>query len=275
MHKNNIGVEFILKQLGVPKNGVIFVHASAKWLLSSGISLKSAIYDLHNFCDEGGTVVMPSFPFFGAHLDYMKSNPRFDFAKTPAKIGLFYEIFRRGDSVFRSIAPDLPVAAKGRYAKEIIGLDNSLADPDPIGRESIFAKILDFDPQLVGLGVTENTNIFIHLVDSLNRHRYPGAVLTNEINTATTKSHDGNEIIVHRHSFIPHIQKLIKPNKIFLNYGKQIAFNKFQIGQSIYFSWKINDWMELALSEVKSSQEAGRWPSWLTEMDKPNLHLEL
>lgn len=267
MHDQEVSLAGVLERLQVPRNAVLFVHASAKWLLSAGITPESALKDLYSHCGRQGTIVMPSFPFVGAHLDYMRQKPIFDVSRTPARIGLLYEVFRRGNGVCRGLAPDLPLAARGYNSKDIILPESSFEELDPTGGATAFRRILEVDAHLVGLGVTENTNVFIHHIDSLHQDRYPGPVLAEEVNEAISRDPDGTERLVRRRSFLPIVQKVIKPNKISALCAPEGAYSSEKIGETVFFRWKLSDWVGAALREIDQSEREHRWPLWLEGLD--------
>ena len=137
---------------------------------------------------ERGTLVMPSYPFHSTHLEYLESGAVFDVRKTPAGIGLLAEMFRRTPGAVRSLDPDFCVTAFGADAEVVAG--GEPAAPDPFGPGSSYQRMLDRHATLVGLGVSLNTNSFMHVIDSRAQAGYPSPVYVDRTFAMTVI--DGN-----------------------------------------------------------------------------------
>ena len=85
----------ILSILRVPHQGILYVQSSINWLQKIGLELSEVLNTLQDWVKPAGTLVMPSYPYRGTHLDYLRRKPIFDVRHTPVKIGLIPEIFRR------------------------------------------------------------------------------------------------------------------------------------------------------------------------------------
>lgn len=254
----------LLEQLAVPCGEVLFVHASAQWAQRGGFEARDILSGLQEWAGPSGTVVMPSFPFVGAHLDYMRSKPAFDVRHTPAKIGLIYEVFRRSADVTRSAAPDLPVAARGKLAMAITSPEPSFNELDPAGKDTVFARILSSHPTLVGLGVSLNTNVLIHHLDSLLQDRYPGPLYGDEINDAAVIDADGASHIVRRKSFLPELQAKIRPSAVRDLIGASPQLSVIERNGATFFRWDLDAWSSTCTAHV-TSLRPGTWPCWLRE----------
>ncbi len=160
----------ILEELQVPRSGVLYVQSSTDWLQKAGFSATDTLAALIEWT-RGGALVMPAYPFRVTHAEYLASRPRFDVNKTPAAIGLIPEVFRRTAGVRRSLDPDFSIAALGADAADIVATRSG--DEDPFSETSVYARLLKRDATLLGLGVSLNTNSFIHVIDSRLSDRYP------------------------------------------------------------------------------------------------------
>lgn len=252
----------LLEQLAVPRGEVLFVHVSAQWAQRGGFEVRDILPGLQEWAGPSGTIVMPSFPFAGAHLDYMRSKPTFDVRRTPAKIGLIYEIFRRSADVVRSAAPDLPVAARGKLALAITSPEPSFNELDPAGKGTVFARIVSSRPTLLGLGVSLNTNVLIHHLDSLLQARYPGPLYGDEINDASVIDADGASHIVRRKSFLPDLQAKIRPSAVRDLIGASQQLSISDRNGATFFRWDLDAWSKTCSAHVASLQP-GTWPCWL------------
>ena len=160
----------IFDELQLPRSGVLYVQSSTDWLGKAGFSASETLAALVEWT-KAGTLVMPVYPFRTTHLEYLTSRPHFDLRKTPAAIGLIPEVFRRTAGVHRSLDPDFSIAALGHDSADVVR--TAAADEDPFGVGSVYARLIERGAMMVGLGVSLNTNSFIHVIDSRLSSSYP------------------------------------------------------------------------------------------------------
>src|SRR5688572_2915191 len=67
-----------------------------------------------------GTLAVPTFPFTGSMLGYVRSDPDFDVDETPSKMGAITEEVRTRPGALRSLEPTHPVAALGPAAEFLV-----------------------------------------------------------------------------------------------------------------------------------------------------------
>lgn len=145
------------------RDRVVFVHSS--WGALSGLldSWTQAIDLLRESVGGEGTLVMPTYPMKGSSQAHLDEHPFFDCRRTPSKVGLLSEIFRRMPDVHRSVHPTHPVAAYGRRAVELT--EGHQRSPTPFDRASPFHRMYEADAVVLNLGV--RTMTFRHLADHL------------------------------------------------------------------------------------------------------------
>lgn len=141
-----------LRALGVGLGRVVMVHASMdalhRWCPT--LDPKAMTNLLLELIGADGTLLMPTFPFSGKQLDYLLVTRTFHVQRTPSRLGLLSEAFRRRRGVVRSRHPTHSVAALGRQAQELV------SDPVPtstFGPGSPFHRLYEGDGLVVGLGV--------------------------------------------------------------------------------------------------------------------------
>ena len=255
----------LLSALGVPRNGVLYVQSSADWLQRAGIGAPEMLSTLIDWAGSEGTLVMPSYPFHSSHAEYLASNPVFDAKRTPARIGLLPEMFRRFPHVVRSLDPDFCVCARGAEAEAIVGA--APAEPDPFGPDSSYQRMLDRGTTLVGLGVSLNTNSFIHVIDSRAGCRYPVPAYEEYEYTTTVIDGDGLSRVVRRACLRPPFQELTKPSAIGLVMQPSTTmFATLEIGGARFFKWDLKAWSAWSLSHAATQAARGEWPCWLARL---------
>lgn len=142
----------LLGQLGFVPGQTILLHASMDALHHHlpQLSPLEIITLMMNALGREGTLLMPSFPFRNRQRDYVRSQPVFNVQKSPSRMGLLTEVFRRLPGVVRSRHPTHAVCALGPKA-------HLLLDTHHLGRafgpESPFALLVRHRGLEVGLGV--------------------------------------------------------------------------------------------------------------------------
>lgn len=126
------------------------------------------------------TIVVPSFPF-GNNGEYgtMLDRKQFDFEvdRTPCRVNLFGEMFRRRPDVLRTWNPIFPVACLGPDAQSLC--DTCHLDVMPFDLNGVFGRLAGESSCVVGLGVDTNTNSFAHMADDLFVEQFPYPLYTS------------------------------------------------------------------------------------------------
>lgn len=261
----------VLEQLGVPKGRVLYVQSSVDWLQKAGLGAPDMLSTLINWAGAAGTVVMPSYPFHSTHHDYLAAGPVFDVRRTPASIGLLPEMFRRTARVVRSCDPDFSVCALGADADAIVG--DRPAEPDPFGLDSSYHRMLQLRTTLVGLGVSVNTNSFIHAIDSRAAAAYPeSAYEDREYATTVIDAHGASQSVT-RKCLKPVFQQLTQPSAITKEMQPlPAAYQTLEINGARFFRWDLAAWSSWCLSHATAQAASREWPCWLRRLSNPAVH---
>ena len=261
---SSTGLTDVLDALAVPRRGVVYVQSSTDWLARAGYSAAESLAALRDWTSDG-TLVMPSYPFFSTHLEYLQSRPVFDLRRTPVAIGLLPEMLRRTAGAVRSPDPDFCVAAIGHEAASIAGA--AAAGPDPFGGDSSYQRMLDSGATLVGLGVSLNTNSFIHLVDSRAGSSYPAPVYDRRVFPTTVIDASGASRDVLRHALRPAFQQRTSPSAIVAAMTPSAAqFSTLERDGARFFRWELDAWARWCLAHARLQSARGEWPCWLSAL---------
>jgi aminoglycoside 3-N-acetyltransferase len=259
------GVSALLEMLAVPRQRLLYIQASADWIQRAGFGAAETLAALREWTADGGTLVMPSYPFHSMHVEYLESGAVFDVRRTPAGIGLLPEMFRRTPGAVRSLDPDFCVTAFGAEAEAIAGGEPSA--PDPFGPESSYQRMLDRHATLVGLGVSLNTNSFMHVIDSRAQAGYPSPVYDDRAFAMTVIDASGASREVARTALRPRFQQDTAPSEINAEMQpSDQAFATVEVNGARFFRWDLDEWSAWCLAHAKARAAAGAWPCWLSRL---------
>jgi aminoglycoside N3'-acetyltransferase len=118
-----------------------------------------------------GNILMMSLPYLSSTREYLRNLDAFDVRRTPSKMGLVSEIFRRRPGVLRSLHPTHPVLASGPKAEWIVSGHEECEYP--CGGGSPFGKFLALRGKILFFGVSEFHFTFHHYLEDMIRDRLP------------------------------------------------------------------------------------------------------
>ena len=109
-----------LRALGLRAGDTVLVHSAMSrigYVQGGAPAVVDAFFDV---LGPKGTLAVPTFPFTGSMLAYVKSDPDFDVDETPSKMGAITEEVRLRPGALRSLEPTHPVAALGRLGRFLV-----------------------------------------------------------------------------------------------------------------------------------------------------------
>ena len=169
----------------------IDAHLDRDWdilMVHSSVNNLSPLYDgsamellkaLMEYVGPDRTLVMPAFNFGddgeGAR-DMLVRMGRFDLRRTPSKMGLMTELFRRSRGVLQSRHPVYRVAAIGPRAEDLVaGHDRT---PSGMGPGSPFDYMARHNAQILGIGKPFQVMTQVHNAESLLEDDWPAPTTT-------------------------------------------------------------------------------------------------
>jgi len=189
-----------LSQMGIRKGDTIFLHSAFNFFNGFKGNPQDVINCLVEILGKDGNLLMVSMSYTCSSYEYLKGNPLFDVRKTPSKMGIISEIFRRKKGVLRSLHSTHPVLAYGKDAEWLV--DGHKKCLIPCGKDSPFdkfrslkGKVLHFDVPFHG-GFT-----FIHYLEDLIKDKLPFPLYTEEPIPARMVDYDGKEIEIKTYVF--------------------------------------------------------------------------
>lgn len=147
----------VLVAYGMTPGATVMVHSSFKEIgrRVTGITAVATVALMQELVGSEGTILMPSFPFIGNQFQFIDSNPVFNVRRTPSKVGLLTEVFRRSKGVVRSWHPTHSVAAWGKDAERYVD-GHHVADA--FGAGSVFDMLSKEQGVILGLGIRPRKN---------------------------------------------------------------------------------------------------------------------
>lgn len=182
-----------LRTLGVSPGDVLMVHSafdSFDGFIGRPIDVIGA---LQAAVGPAGTILMPTMPFTGLALDYVARGEILDVVRTPSRMGLLTEVFRRLPDTVRSVHPTHPVSAWGARAGLMVA-GHHLADT-PCGAGTPFGRLLDYDGKILLLGTSVAAMTFFHAVEEVLEPSMPFSPFTNETFSLPCRDEHGNIVI--------------------------------------------------------------------------------
>ncbi len=158
-------LEAALRALGVSEGDSLVVHAAFRPLNGFRGEPVHIIDCLLDIIGPHGHLMMLSMPYGGTAREYLDSHPVFDVRRTPSRMGVLSECFRRRRGVLRSLNPLHPVLAWGARAEWLVEGHETLAHS--CGRGSPFERMLALDTKALFFDVGLETLTFAHYLEEL------------------------------------------------------------------------------------------------------------
>jgi aminoglycoside 3-N-acetyltransferase len=192
-----------LRSIGICPGDTIMVHSSYASFEGFSGGVSDVIRKLQAAVGEEGTLLQPTMPFTGRAIDYVRSGHVTDIRKTPSKMGLLTEVFRRRPDVVRSIHPTHPIAAWGCEAAAITA--DHYKCLTPCGAGSPFHRLLLANGKTLLAGVGIESMTFFHYIEEHLERAMPFSPFTSEWFDLKVRGADGVMRDTHTRLFDPSV----------------------------------------------------------------------
>jgi aminoglycoside N3'-acetyltransferase len=261
----------LLDRLELEPGSTVMLHTAFGTLENLVDAPATLIERLTNRLGPGGTLLMPRYgwhlipearPWLG-YAEYLRNLPPMDLRSTPANIGVVPDSFRKLNDVEVSISHFWPISGRGPAARKL--LSGQAAIDHAFGPDSVFARLVEHDVRIVGLGVTLNTTSVApvtdwHLGSDHHRHIFTDRQISGMVVDLRGRTHFLNVT-----TMLPEAVRDIKPSRILnerLRPGTDFPF-VVEDG-SFFFSYQARLYHETALSEGQAALRQGRAVPWLS-----------
>jgi len=221
--------EQALRDLSITSGDTILVHSSFDAFKGFQGKPTDIIATLQKAVSPTGIIIMPTMPFTGTAVDYARANPLFDAKRTPSRMGLITELFRRSSGVIRSLHPTHPVAVWGNQA-EAIAAQHYLART-PCGQGSPFERLLEHQGKILLIGTGIGVLTFYHYIEELFEERLPINPFTKELFLLKVKDPEGNLHSCETRLFEPAVSRRRNLHKIVPELKRIEALHRRRIGK--------------------------------------------
>lgn len=153
-----------LRRLGIAAGDTVMVHAS--WLPDNGFRGGPAgfVRAIEAAVGADGLLVMPSFTYHDeSSAAFLDRGGVMDVRRSPSRMGLLSEVFRRERGVGRSLSPTHPLCAWGRDAAAFLA--GHEATPAAFGPDSPFGRLLERDARILLVDAPFSTITFTHFLE--------------------------------------------------------------------------------------------------------------
>lgn len=217
-----------LRQLGLDRGDVVLVHSSFDAFTGFTGKPTDVIEALQSAIGSEGALLMPTLPFTGTAVEYVRHAPVFDVVRTPSRMGLISELFRRTRGVVRSIHPTHPVAVWGRESEAIVRGHHQAGTP--CGKGSPFSGLLDRNGKILLLGADIDSLTFYHAIEEAIEARLPFSPFTQQRFVLTSKLGDGSMVSTETRLFEPAVSRRRNLNKLVPELKRLGAWRQRRIG---------------------------------------------
>jgi aminoglycoside 3-N-acetyltransferase len=183
-----------LRRAGIVDGDQLLLHSSFEEHHGFRGGVVELIDCLVSAVGSAGGIYMVSMPYASSTAEYLRGNPVFDLRRTPSRMGLVSEFFRRRSGVIRSRHPTHPVLGIGVHAREVLA--GHEAAEYSCGPGSPFERLLHRDGKLAFMNVSMDTMTYFHYLEHLIAASLPFPLYEPEPMEARMRDEAGSEEVL-------------------------------------------------------------------------------
>lgn len=199
------GLLVSLRRLGLREGDVVLVHSSFDRFEGFTGKPTAMIATLQQAVGPKGAVLMPTIPFTGTAVAYVREQPVFDVRRTPSRMGILSELFRRMPDVLRSVHPTHSVAAWGEPARGLIA-DHYRAET-PCGRGTPYHRLIEVGGRVLFLGTGIEAMTLFHAAEEILEPQMPFSPFTTETFRLLSRTAEGDTVETKTRLFDPGVSR--------------------------------------------------------------------
>lgn len=195
----------VLRRLGIAPGDIVMVHSSLDRFDGFSGKPSDVIHALQEAVGARGTLLMPTLPFTGTAVEYVSLGQIFDVRRTPSRVGLLTELFRRSPGVGRSVHPTHPVAAWGSHATDMLA--NHHLARTPCGEGTPFSRLFEHDGRILFLGAGIESMTFFHYIEEVLEPEMPESPFTKDEFILQSRDETGAMLVSKTRLFDPALSR--------------------------------------------------------------------
>ncbi len=195
-----------LKSIGIKQGDIILLHSSLKSIGYVEKGPNTVINAILKVIGSKGTLAVPTYPLKGSmYKTCTMENYIFDYKRSPTSLGAIPSAFLKLKGIYRSIHPTHSISAIGKFAKDIT--EKHHIGNMTYGKNSPWAKILELNGKILGIGVSLHPNAQYHYVEDIMGDDFPIKVKVNKIYKLKCKIDNNKYIDVEVQPLDPEVAK--------------------------------------------------------------------
>jgi aminoglycoside 3-N-acetyltransferase len=218
----------MLRRIGVEQGETLLVHSSLDQFSAFQGKPMDIILALQEAVGPTGTLLMPTLPFRGSAVEYVRQLRVFDARRTPSQMGMLTELFRRISGVIRSTHPTHAVAAWGMRASEMV--DAHHAATTPCGLQTPYGRLLDHQGKILFLGTDISVMTFFHTVEEILEPKMPFSPFTKEVFVLESRDAQNQSVTTHTRLFDPHYSRRRNLSRLILALKQRSWWREAKLG---------------------------------------------
>lgn len=218
-----------LAQLGLARGDAVLVHSSFDAFEGFRGKPNDVIQALQSTVGPGGLLLMPTMGFTGSAIDFAHSGQVFDVRRSPSRMGMISELFRRTPGVVRSVHPTHPVACWGEGAAE--AAQGHHACTTPCGRGSPFEVLARRRGKILLLGTGISVLTFYHYLEEVFETQLPESPFTDEVFTLVSKTAQSELVETRTRLYAPALSRRRNLHKLLPYLKRRGAVQEGRIGR--------------------------------------------
>ncbi|MCF6353721.1 MAG: AAC(3) family N-acetyltransferase [Candidatus Polarisedimenticolaceae bacterium] len=184
-----------LRKLGIGSGDIVMVHAS--WNSSNGFKGRPAemIQAIKQVLGPSGLLSMPSLTYQNqSSSEFLAEGKSMNVRRSPSRMGLLSEVFRRNQDVVRSLSPTHPILAWGERAEEFVAGHEQVKKP--FGEDTPFSRLLEWKGKILTIDAPFSTITFCHYLEDRIAACLPFDLYEPEPVTGVVVDYEGRQIEV-------------------------------------------------------------------------------
>ncbi len=229
--------EILVEKLKIEMGDHLFVHGSLA-MMNVTFSSEEALHLMLEIVGKEGSVSAPTFAVRPSK-DTMLDSRKFDVRKTRSGTGALAEAVRKHPDAIRSVHPIKSVASVGAIPDEVFKTHQY--SKYSYDQESPYAKLLQYMPKIIGIGVPMRYVSYVHLSEDLDPDGFPLKTNSSERYVKECLDYDGE---AHQVSTTVHDMSIVtaaNPERFVRRYVNKTHWNIYNYFINPFFSLDANE----------------------------------